>query len=131
MRMSDPAFASAASKAETKHVRWEEIPIETVNPLFDRQLVVGDQVMIARILLKMGCVVPMHSHFNEQISHAQSGTLRFTIDGREIVLRPGEFLCIPPNMPHSAVALEDFIGIDVFTPPRADWLAKTDQYLRT
>ncbi|HTU48850.1 MAG TPA: cupin domain-containing protein [Bryobacteraceae bacterium] len=128
--MSDPATASAASKSELKHIRWEDVPIETVNPLFDRQLVVGDQIMIARVLLKKGSVVPMHSHFNEQISHAQSGALQFTIDGREILLRAGEFLCIPPHMPHSALALEDFVGIDIFTPPRADWLAKTDQYLR-
>ena len=72
----------------------------------------------------------MHSHHNEQISHAQSGSLQFTIDGREITLRAGEFLCIPPHVPHSAVAVEDFTGIDIFTPPREDWLNKTDQYLR-
>lgn len=128
--MSNPASASAAANGELKHVRWDEVPIETVNSLFDRQLVVGDQVMIAHVLLKKGCVVPMHSHFNEQVSFAHSGALQFTIDGREIALREGEFLCIPPHMPHSALALEDFVGIDIFTPPRADWLAKTDQYLR-
>lgn len=128
--MSNPAPANAASKSELQHVRWEEIPIETVNPLFDRQLVVGDQIMVARILLKKGCVVPLHSHMNEQISHVQSGAIQFTIDGRDIVVREGEFLCIPPHMPHQAVALEDFVGIDIFTPPRADWLSKTDQYLR-
>ena len=119
-----------SSTTEVKHLRWEDIPVETVNPLFGRQLLVGDQVMVARILLKKGCVVPMHSHFNEQISHAESGVLRFTIDGREIIVRAGDFLCIPPHVPHAAVALEDFVGIDIFTPPRADWLNKTDQYLR-
>jgi quercetin dioxygenase-like cupin family protein len=128
--MSDPASATTSSQTEVKHLRWEDIPVETVNPLFDRQLLVGDQVMVARVLLKKGCVVPMHSHFNEQISHAQSGVLQFTIDGREITLREGDFLCIPPHVPHAAVALEDFVGIDIFTPPRADWLNKTDQYLR-
>jgi quercetin dioxygenase-like cupin family protein len=128
--MSDTASASAPSQSELKHVRWEDIPVESVNSLFDRQLVVGDQIMVARILLKKGCVVPMHNHVNEQVSHAQSGSIQFTIDGREIILRAGEFLCIPPHMPHSAVALEDFVGIDIFTPPRADWLNKSDQYLR-
>jgi quercetin dioxygenase-like cupin family protein len=113
-----------------KHLSWDQVPIESVNPFFDRQLIVGDQIMIARIVLKKGAVVPQHSHYNEQISHAHSGTLQFIIDGREITLAAGEFLCIPPHMPHSAVALEDFEGIDIFTPPRADWLAKTDQYLR-
>ena len=128
--MSDSASASATYQSDLKHVRWEDVPVETVNSLFDRQLVVGDQIMVARILLKKGCVVPMHSHFNEQVSHVQSGSIQFSIDGREIIVRAGEFLCIPPHMPHSAVALEDFVGIDIFTPPRADWLAKTDQYLR-
>jgi unsaturated pyranuronate lyase len=128
--MSDSTAAGTASISGIKHVRWDEIPIETVNPLFERQLVVGDQIMIARVLLKKGCVVPTHSHHNEQISHAQSGTLQFTIEGREIVLKAGEFLCIPPHTPHAALALEDFTGVDIFTPPRADWLAKTDAYLR-
>lgn len=128
--MSDPAALISASQQEVKHVRWDDIPIESLNPLFDRQLIVGQQIMVAHILLKKGCVVPLHSHFNEQISHAQSGTLQFTIEGREIILRPGDFLCIPPHVPHTATALEDFTGIDIFTPPRADWLNKTDEYLR-
>lgn len=127
--MSDSIHATA-SATEIKHVAWDDIPIETVNALFDRQLLVGDQIMVARIFLKKGAVVPQHSHFNEQISHAQSGSLEFTIDGRQVTLRAGEFLCIPPNVPHSATAVEDFVGIDIFTPPRADWLNKTDQYLR-
>lgn len=86
--------------------------------------------MVARVLLKKGCVVPLHSHFNEQITHVQSGALHFTIDDREITVGPGEFLCIPPHVPHTAVALEDTVNIDIFTPPRADWINKTDQYLR-
>ncbi len=116
--------------AEVKYVRWDEIPTETLNPLLDRQLVVGDQMMVARVLMKKGCVVPLHSHFNEQVTYVQSGALHFTIDGKEITVRSGEFLCIPPNVPHTAVALEDTVDIDIFTPPRADWLNKTDQYLR-
>ncbi|MBV9760205.1 MAG: cupin domain-containing protein [Acidobacteriaceae bacterium] len=128
--MSDSGSA-ADSPSEVKHVRWDDIPVETLNPLFDRQLVVGAQIMVARIVLRAGCVVPRHSHMNEQISQVQSGSIQFNINDREIVVRAGEFLCIPPHVPHSAVALEDFVGIDIFTPPRADWLAKTDQYLRT
>lgn len=113
-----------------QYIRWEEVPTESLNPLLDRQLVVGDRVMVARVLLKKGCVVPLHSHHNEQVTHVESGALHFTIDGREITVGPGEFLCIPPNMPHTAVALEDTVDIDIFTPPRQDWLEKTDAYLR-
>ncbi|MBV8809671.1 MAG: cupin domain-containing protein [Acidobacteriaceae bacterium] len=119
-----------ALQGGVKHVRWDEIPRETMNPLFDRQLVVGSQIMVARIIMKKGCEVPTHSHQNEQISHIQSGSMRFTIEGKEITLKAGEFLCIPPHLPHSAVALEDMVGIDIFTPPRQDWIDKTDQYLR-
>jgi quercetin dioxygenase-like cupin family protein len=113
-----------------QHVRWQEVPAENMNPLFDRQYVVGDQVMIARISMKRGCIVPRHSHHHEQISHILSGILRFTVDGREITLGAGELLLIPPHVPHAAVALEDTIAIDTFTPPREDWINKTDQYLR-
>lgn len=128
--MSNPALAAISSQSELKHLNWDQIPTETVTPLFDRKLLVGDQIMVAHVHLKKGALVPRHSHHNEQISHALSGTLQFTIDGRELLLKPGEFLCIPPDMPHAAVAKEDFIGIDIFTPPRADWLNKTDDYLR-
>ena len=112
------------------HVRWSELPVETLNPLFDRQFVVGTQVMVARIVMKKGCLVPEHSHHNEQISQVLSGSMRFLIEGKEIILRAGEFLLIPPHVPHSAEALEDCVGIDTFTPPRQDWIDKTDQYLR-
>ncbi len=124
---SDPAVRATG---ELKYLGWGDVPLETLNPLLDRQLIVGDQLMVARVLMKKGCVVPLHSHLNEQITHVESGALHFTIDGREITVRSGEYLCIPPNMPHTAVALEDTVDIDIFTPPRADWLNKTDQYLR-
>ena len=113
-----------------QHVNWDEIPTETLNPLLDRQLVVGERLMVARVLLKKGCLVPTHSHFNEQLTHIQSGALQFTIEGREITVRAGEWLVIPPHVPHSARALEDTVDIDVFTPPREDWINKTDEYLR-
>ena len=119
-----------STQTAVKHVRWNEVPVEKMNPLFDRQYVVGDQVMVARIAMKKGCLVPEHSHHNEQISQVLSGAMRFSVEGKEIVLRGGEFLLIPPHVPHSAEALEDSIAIDTFTPPREDWINGTDQYLR-
>ena len=103
---------------------------EVLNPLLERQLIVGEQIMLARILLRKGCIVPMHSHVNEQLSATLEGALKFWIDGKEIVVRAGEVLVIPPNMPHKAEALEDTVAIDTFHPPRADWINKTDTYLR-
>lgn len=118
------------SEAKAKHIQWDQVPVEHLNPLLDRQIVVGDQVMVARVLLKKGCVIPLHQHHNEQITYVESGALHFTVGGEEKTVRSGEFLCIPPNAPHTAIALEDSVDIDLFTPPREDWINKTDQYLR-
>lgn len=113
-----------------QYIPWHTIPLEDLNPLLQRQVVVGQEIMLARVLLKKGCVVPEHSHHNEQLTYIVEGALKFYIDGQEIVVHAGEVLCIPSNMPHKAEALEDTVDLDVFAPPRADWINKTDQYLR-
>jgi quercetin dioxygenase-like cupin family protein len=121
---------TAARKAQLQYIPWHRIPLEDLNPLLQRQFVVGQEIMLARVLLKKGCVVPEHSHHNEQLTYVLDGALKFWIDGQEIVVHSGEVLCIPANMPHKAEALEDTVDLDVFNPPRADWINKTDQYLR-
>src|ERR1051326_4156197 len=108
----------ARKTASLKYLAWKDIEPEELNPLLYRQLIVGQEVMLARILLKKGCVVPMHSHVNEQLSSIFEGALKFWIDGKEIVVRAGEVLVIPPNMPHKAEALEDTWAIDTFHPDR-------------
>ena len=117
-------------KAAVQHVKWHEQPVEQMNSLLDRQYVVCDRVMVARVLMKKGCTVPEHSHENEQIAYVESGALEFTINGKSIVVRAGELLLIPPNVPHSATALEDTVDLDYFQPPRQDWIDKHDDYLR-
>jgi quercetin dioxygenase-like cupin family protein len=118
------------SKAELRHIPWSSIEIEALNPLLGRQFVVGQNVMLARVLLKKGCIVPEHSHHNEQITYVLEGALKFWIDGEEIVVNAGEVLTIPSNMPHRAEALADTVDLDIFNPPRADWINRTDAYLR-
>jgi quercetin dioxygenase-like cupin family protein len=120
----------AASPPQLQYIPWHRIPLEDLNPLLQRQFVVGQEIMLARVLLKKGCIVPEHSHHNEQLTYILDGALKFWIDGEEIVVHSGEVLCIPAHMPHKAEALEDTVDLDVFTPPRADWINKTDQYLR-
>ena len=117
-------------KPELKHIRWHSVELEDLNPLLQRQFVVGQDIMLARVLLKKGCVVPEHSHHNEQVTYILEGALKFWIDGKEIVVNAGEVLTIPPHMPHKAEAVVDTVDLDVFNPPRADWINKTDQYLR-
>jgi len=113
-----------------KYIPWDTVPIEPLNPLLGRQFVVGHEIMVARVLMKKGCLVPLHSHHNEQITYILEGALKFWIDGKEIVVHAGEVLTIPPHMPHQAEALEDTVDLDVFNPPRHDWISGTDAYLR-
>src|SRR5437588_9090690 len=120
----------AAASAQLQYIPWHTVELENLNPLLQRQFVVGQEIMLARVLLKKGCVVPEHSHHNEQLTYILDGALKFWIDNREIVVHAGEVLCIPSNMPHKAEAMEDTVDLDIFTPPRADWIGKTDQYLR-
>lgn len=115
---------------ETKHYRWADIKAEPLNPLITRQYVVGTNVMLARIVLKKGAQVPMHHHVHEQISHVVEGALNFLVDDREVAVRAGEILSIPPDVPHEVVALEDSVALDIFNPPRQDWIDGDDAYLR-
>ena len=120
----------SAAKCELKHIPWDSVELEALNPLLQRQFLVGGELMLARVLLKRGCIIPLHSHYNEQVTYILSGALKFWIDGKEIVVNAGEVLTIPPHMPHKAEALVDTVDLDVFNPPREDWINKTDQYLR-
>jgi len=113
-----------------KFIAWKNVEREQLNPLIAREMVVGAKIMLARVLMKKGAHVPMHHHHNEQVTYILEGALKFAIDGKEIVVSAGEVLCIPSNMPHEAWALEDTVDLDVFDPPREDWLNKTDSYLR-
>jgi len=121
-----------ASNEVTLH-RWEEIPRESLNENIDRKLVTGDDIMLAHVYLKKGAVVPMHEHHNEQMTYILGGALRFWI-GTEtaapIDVGKGEVLHIPSDVPHKTEALEDTLDVDVFSPPRQDWLDGTDSYLR-
>jgi quercetin dioxygenase-like cupin family protein len=98
--------------------------------LLERQFVSGEKGMLARLILRTGCVVPLHSHENEQITYILEGALKFSLPNTEIIVRAGEILVIPANVPHSAEALEDTVDLDLFCPPRADWITGTDAYLR-
>ena len=119
--------------ASPTHVRWDELPEERLNDLLSRRLITGDRMMLAHVYLKKGCVVPKHHHENEQFTYVLRGALKFYVgdDGaHEVTVRAGEVLHLPSNVPHEAHALEDTLDVDVFSPPRQDWLNKTDSYLR-
>jgi unsaturated pyranuronate lyase len=113
--------------------RWEEMPKEVLSETLSRRLITGDHVMMAHVYLKKGSIVPRHSHENEQVTYILEGGLRFWIgeDESQVVdVMAGEVLHIPSTVQHKAEALEDTLDLDVFSPPRQDWLDKTDDYLR-
>ncbi|MDQ3242775.1 MAG: cupin domain-containing protein [Gemmatimonadota bacterium] len=126
-------MTESEQSAKATHYRWNEVPLEQVNDLLSRRLITGDRMMLAHVYLKKGCIVPKHSHVNEQLTYLLEGSLRFWLgkdQNEELVLRAGEVLHIPSNLPHKAEALEDALDVDIFSPPREDWLKGTDSYLR-
>ncbi|HVD59394.1 MAG TPA: cupin domain-containing protein [Gemmatimonadaceae bacterium] len=113
--------------------RWDELPLEKVNDKLDRKLITGERMMLAHVYLKKGCIVPKHSHENEQLTYILEGALHFKLgedQKEEVTVSAGQVLHIPSNLPHEAEALVDTLDVDVFSPPRQDWLEKTDSYLR-
>lgn len=109
---------------------WNRLPVEQLNPLTTRRVIHSGQMTIARLELKKSAAVPEHAHVNEQICTVERGALELSINGRRQVVRAGESLVIPPNVPHAVVALEDSAAMDIFTPRREDWIAGDDAYLR-
>jgi quercetin dioxygenase-like cupin family protein len=119
--------------AELQTYRWDDMPREALNDGLGRRLITGDRVMLAHVYFTTGTEVPRHHHDNEQITYILEGALQFffgAADEETHTVRAGEVVVIPSGLPHRAVALEDTLDVDVFSPPRQDWLDGTDDYLR-
>jgi quercetin dioxygenase-like cupin family protein len=116
------------------HYRWEDLPLEELKPDLGRRLISAERIMLAQVYLQEGAIVPKHSHENEQLTYILEGTLRLWLgedDAEEMFdVHAGEVLHIPPHVPHRAEALENTLDVDIFCPPRADWLDGSDAYLR-
>jgi len=113
-----------------KHYTWESVPLEVMSEVISRKVISGQKAMVAQVFLKKDAVVPEHHHESEQITYILEGALKFELECKEVVVRQGEVLHIPSNVPHRAVALEDTLDLDIFSPIRTDWLTKDDAYLR-
>ena len=124
------------SESLVRHEKWDDIEREAVTGDIDRRLFTGDRMMLAQVFLKKGAIVPKHSHENEQLTWIIEGALHFWIGNEgepgyeERVVSAGEVMYIPSNVPHKAEALEDTLDVDVFSPPRQDWLDGTDSYFQ-
>ncbi len=122
-----------AANDEVRRFRWEDMAKERLNDRIGRRMITAERTMLTHVYLAKGAVVPMHSHENEQITYVLEGALRFWIrdeDSEPIDVRAGEVLVLPSWVPHKAIALEDTLDVDIFNPPRQDWLDGTDAYLR-
>lgn len=111
--------------------RWSDVPLEKVTDQLGRKLITGERMMLAQVFLQKGCIVPKHQHENEQLTYILEGALKFFLgeDGSEtLVVGAGEVLHIPSMVWHRAEALEDTLDVDIFSPPRQDWLNHTDSY---
>ena len=113
--------------------RWEDLPKEQLKPDLGRRLISTERLMLAHVYLEKGCIVPKHSHENEQLTYILEGLLRFSLgdDESEVVdVAAGEVLHLPSHLPHKAEAIETTLDVDIFCPPRQDWLDGSDAYLR-
>lgn len=103
--------------------RWDTLPTDHPMPLIARQRIIGDHVMVSRVTLEPGFFVPAHHHSNEQFVVVMSGHARFTIGAagspqfREVEVRGGDVLVLPPHVPHSCRAIERTEIMDLFSPP--------------
>ncbi len=119
----------AGNSQEIQHFSFKDLPSKPLNQLLTRSTISGESGTIGYFTYKKDAVVPMHQHANEQYSLITQGSVKVLVAGKEVIVKAGEGIIIPPNIPHSFIALEDnTIDIDFFSPARMDWLAGTDNY---
>lgn len=133
-----PTLPASLHMTDVRKLTWDDMAVEELTPLIGRRLIYTDKQMLAHVYLKQGAIVPAHDHINEQITYILSGALRFWIGEHAdnpgdtyVDVRAGDVLVIPSMVRHRAEALEDTLDVDIFNPPRQDWIDKSDDYLRS
>jgi quercetin dioxygenase-like cupin family protein len=109
---------------------WAQIKEDALNPLAGRKALHGKMITLARFRFDKGNQVAMHHHANDQITTVESGSVRFFTDKEEMILKAGDMVLVPPDVPHGNEALEDTIIVEIFSPVRQDWITGDDSYLR-
>jgi len=114
-------------------ISWADVPEEEVTPKMRRRIIHGEKIMVARMRFKDGFLVPLHSHHHEQVTTVEKGTIRFWLGddkAKVIDVHAGESLVIPGHVPHEALMIGDVEEMDIWAPPREDWLDGSDDYLK-
>ena len=118
-----PASSTSAAGLGAQHLNWSAVPIERPSEGIERQMLVGDKIMVCRFRFAPFLVTPEHSHPHEQLSMVISGHLRFFIEGKERIASPGDVLHFPSHCRHGATMMdEEVVLLDIFTPIREDFL---------
>src|SRR3977135_3333991 len=107
------------------HFEWDKVQTEVLSDTISRKVITGEKAMVAQVFIAKGGIVPLHHHESEQITYILKGALHFKLEGREVTVHEGEVLHIPSYVPHEAVALEDTLDLDIFSPLRRDWVELT------
>lgn len=81
----------------------------------------GGGLMMTEVTFEKGVSLPVHAHVHEQITYIAKGSFEFTLGEETKVVKQGDSIYIPGNMPHSVTALEDAVAVDAFTPQREDF----------
>jgi len=122
-RQDEQEQAAAALGAVAQHMNWDAVPVERPSEGIERQMVVGQKMMICRFRFAPYLVTPEHSHPHEQMSLVVSGRVRFFVEGEERIAVPGDVLHFPPDCWHGATMMEEeVVLIDIFSPVREDFL---------
>jgi len=101
---------------------WHTIPLERLDDNIARRMIVGQNEMLVRWEFKKGALAARHTHPHEQVVMMVSGRLRLAVGDDETIMGPHDMVLIPPHVSHEAEALEDTVVIDIFSPPREDFL---------
>lgn len=121
----------AVNTSEARLYRWDEVPKTQLTPLLTRRFITGNNGMMVIFDIKKGSFIAKHKHMNEQFTYVMKGMLRFHLESnKDVMVKTGEVLHIPPNIEHSVEALEDSLDLDVFIPTREDWLRGEETYLK-
>lgn len=127
MVLTDSVWAQKTN--EIQHIKFDDEGWEQMAPKLQRKYVYGEKGMLALFKMDKGAKVPLHHHPNEQTSYITKGSVKVTMQGKEYMVKAGEILIIPANIPHEFECLEDgTLDFDFFAPPRTDWINGTANY---
>jgi quercetin dioxygenase-like cupin family protein len=84
----------------------------------------SQRMMFLLVDMKLGQIVPEHRHPHEQMGICLKGKAEFISGGNKILVEAGMFYWIKPNETHSVKVIAESTFLDVFSPPREDYLEK-------